>query len=95
VQLEDRPDQMALLALGEVGDDRGLGDLVQHQQVAGDGADEQQKPAGTAQTSLVGRDCLGDQRRSWRCLSATQSVARGNACRRSLPIGFPQISQTP
>src|SRR4030095_10401385 len=35
------------------------------------------------------------QRRSWRCLHDMHSVARGKACRRILPIGLPQDSQTP
>ena len=34
-------------------------------------------------------------RRSSRCLQVTHSVARGNACRRPLPIGWPQLSQLP
>ena len=35
------------------------------------------------------------QRRSSSCLHDMQSVARGKACSRSLPIGLPQRSQTP
>ena len=35
------------------------------------------------------------QRRSSFCLHETHRVARGNACRRALPIGLPQDSHTP
>ena len=35
------------------------------------------------------------QRRSSRCLHVMHSVARGNTCRRALPMGLPQFSQTP
>ena len=42
-----------------------------------------------------GRPVVLDQRRSCRCLHFTQNVARGNACRRALPIGPPQFSHVP
>ena len=74
----------------------------------GDQVERRSRP--TATTAKTGRDparradavgpvgvvrVAGVQRRSSRCLHVRHSVARGNAINRFLPIGSPQISQTP
>ena len=38
---------------------------------------------------------MGDQRLSCLVLQSTHKVARGAACRRSLPMALPQVSHTP
>ena len=80
------------------GDHHRLGDDVRGQH--GDRHGEQQSRSGDG---LAGeRGCQGcwplrraGQRRSSRCLQVTHRVARGNACRRALPIGSPHDSQVP
>src|SRR5690606_17639584 len=58
-------------------------------------------PLGGVRTPRLRRDLRGRgvapvvQRRSSRCLQATHSVALGNACNRSLPIGLWHDSHTP
>ncbi|MDT4932540.1 MAG: hypothetical protein QOK11_432 [Pseudonocardiales bacterium] len=51
---------------------------------------------GDSAASVTGQDFrVGTQRRSSRCLHATSRVALGNALRRALGIGLPQLSQNP
>ena len=83
-------------------DHDGLGHQIRNENRHGD--DEQQpdparpgRRTGAARSPVirVASSSGPVQRRSSRCLQATQRVARGNACRRAFPIGSPQDSQTP
>ena len=102
VEAQHRTEEAGRLPLGEVGDGERLGDLIEHEDGKRYTGDEREQtarwPIRCGWLSVRGPggvDGFGDQRRSWRCLSATHRVARGKACRRSFPIGLPQTSHRP
>ena len=86
-QPAEQPDRRMVRHPGHhdgLGDDVGRDDEHGHREQQPDPA----RPRGRGGGGAV-------QRRSWRCLQATHRVARGNASRRALPIGWPQDSHTP
>ena len=88
-QREQAAEQVDRLAVRELANREPLGHQVAGEHQAGH-AQQQGQPGPPA-----GRLVALAQRRSSRCLHVMHSVARGNTCRRALPMGLPQFSQTP
>src|SRR5262249_44897210 len=92
VQGEQRAYHLDLVPGGKGGNHDDLRDHVRGEDGRGD-TEQQAHPARPAR--LLRAWLLHVQRLSSRCLHVTHRVARGNACRRAFPIGWPHDSHTP
>ena len=88
-QAAEQPDRNERVQLGDRHD---LGEDVGGQADDGNQREERSQPGAAG---MIDGAATSGYRRSSRCLQVTHRVARGKACSRPLPIGWPQLSQLP